>query len=346
MTDHDAVLALARELRSTDATRHAALGGKNVSYVKGVRLVEYLEKRGRGADATAIGNALLRDKLVVKEEIADRKHRALRYTHERPSQFERDFFYVWQIEGSSLKRNVMLGVVIVSVLGLVLFPVWPQWAKVGVWYVSMTLLIVLTGFIFGRVAAFLLLYGVGIDFWILPNFFADDLDFYSSFRPAVSFALATREELRASWPYRLVVLLCLVSFAYWVVTAPTEFDVFVAQQRQFVDELYEGTLLSDKSQKEKERVDRVVPDSATLQRELEDLERLEREEAAKNAKLDAIVDAAMKAVEGDDDEDDEPEVSAGVAGAVGGGASSGATSATSAADDEEEKDEDEEVADL
>ena len=56
-------------------------------------------------------------------------------------------------------------------------------------------------------------------------------------------------------------------------TQPTEFDVFVAQQRAFVDELYDGTLLSDRSQKEKENVDKLkTPDAATLERELHEIE--------------------------------------------------------------------------
>jgi len=306
MGDHAAVLALARELRAADATRGAVLGGKNVSYVKGSKLAGYFEKKGKSAaEADSIGDALLREKLVAKAEVADKKHHVLRYTQQRPSQFEREYFYVWRIEGSSFMRNVTLAAVVLGVLGLVLFPVWPQSAKIGVWYVSMTLLIVLAGFILGRVAVFVLFFGVGVDLWILPNFFADDLGFWDSFRPAVSLTLVTRDELKASWPYRLAVLGGLVAFAYWAWTQPTEFDVFVASQRAFVDELYDGTLLSDKSQKDKEHIDRVVPDSATLQRELEELERLEREEAAKNAKLDAMVDAAIEAEEGGEDDDDD-----------------------------------------
>jgi len=174
-------------------------------------------------------------------------------------------------------RNLLLMVIVLAFFGLVLFPVWPQNAKVGVWYVSMTLLLVLLGFIITRLVLFFVLYAVGVDFWILPNFFADDAGFWDSFKPLYSFH-ASVQNIRDSYQYRLAVIICMVSCAYWVYTQPTEFDEFVASQRAFVDELYEGTLLSDKSQKEKEQIDKVVPDFATVQRELDELEKLYQEE--------------------------------------------------------------------
>lgn len=74
---------------------------------------------------------------------------------------------------------------------------------------------------------------LGIDFWILPNFFADDLGFWDSFKPRYSFHFSL-EELKRSYLYRLTVLFVLLAFGYWVYTQPTEFDSFVANQRAFV----------------------------------------------------------------------------------------------------------------
>jgi translocation protein SEC62 len=229
------------------------------------------------------------------------------------NQFEEEFFYVWIFEGSTRTRNIYLTILVGAFLGLVLFPVWPQFAKVGVWYISMTLLLLLTGFIFFRLFLFLFLYGIGIDLWILPNFFADDLGFFDSFKPIYSLSMWNQRDIRASWPYRLVMLLTLCGFVYWVVTQPTEFDVFVAQQRQFVDELYEGTLLSDKSHKDSQQTpgapgskNSAVPDVETLKKELEELE---KQEAVQTAKVDAIIDDVLKKEEKEsitkDDDDDE-----------------------------------------
>jgi len=187
----------------------------------------------------------------------------------------------------------------------------------------MTLLLLLFGFIIVRLVLFLALYGVGIDFWILPNFFADDLGIMDSFRPAYSFQGPSKANFRETWPYRAIVVAALAGAALWVWTQPTEFDVFLAQNRKFVDELYEGTLLADKSQKDKETVDKlVVPDTATLEKELAELEMLEAEEkaASRDPALEAMVDSAVKEDESgmhaaanasaadDDDEDDHAEL--------------------------------------
>lgn len=269
-------MPLARELRSSPATRTAVLMGKNVSYVKGARLLQCLKERSMTEEASLeFARALLKEGLVVKAEQLDAKKKTLRMSQDQ--EFDEKAFLVWKFEGSTRMRNLLLGVIVASFFGLVLFPVWPQSAKVGVWYLSMTLLLVLTGFILLRVLLFFALYGMGIDFWILPNFFADDLGFFESFRPVYTVSFGV-EEIKKSWPYRVAVVACLAAAAYWVLTQPTEFDEFVASQRAFVDELYEGTLLSDKSQKEKEKIDKLVPTAESVEQELEELERLSKDE--------------------------------------------------------------------
>jgi translocation protein SEC62 len=201
---------------------------------------------------------------------------------------------------------VLLAVIVVAFMGLVLFPVWPQFAKVGVWYVSMTLILILFGFITLRLVLFMFLYGMGVDFWILPNFFADDLGVYESFRPAYSYSGPSLANMRETWPYRLVVVAALATFVGWVVTQPTEFDVFLAQNRKFVDELYEGTLLADKSQKDKEALDKlVVPDTATLERELAEMEKEEEAEPKPDPSLEALVDSAVKEQEQQQEQEQE-----------------------------------------
>ena len=307
------------------------MADRNVNYVKGHRFVEYLGKKGISEEeALAIGTAMLKEGLVIKAEQVDYKKKMIREVHGMPmaKYFDKEGFYVWQFEGSQAMRNFVLAVVVIAFVGLVLFPVWPQFAKVGVWYVSMTLLLLLFGFIVVRLVLFLALYSVGIDFWVLPNFFADDLGIMDSFRPLYSYQGPSLKNIRETWPYRLIVVLALLGMAAWVFTQPTEFDVFLAQNRKFVDELYEGTLLADKSHKDKEQSDKlVVPDAATLERELAELEKLEAEEKADLASstgsssghdsaLDALVDSAVAedesglhrggdARESDDDEEEE-----------------------------------------
>jgi len=297
------VMAIAKELRSSALTRTAVMQGKNVSYIKGAKLVGYVQGKGGSVDdARALGNALLREDLVMKAEILDQKKKMLRPAHQNPKAFEGDdSFLVWNFEGSTGMRNLLLIIIVLAFFGLVLFPVWPQNAKVGVWYVSMTLLLVLLGFITVRLVLFFILYAVGIDFWILPNFFADDAGFWDSFRPVYSFHFSL-QNIKDSWQYRLAVVACVGAIVYWVYTQPTEFDEFVASQRAFVDELYEGTLLADKSQKEKEQIDKVIPDYETVQRELDELEKLSKEEQKEAKVMEDLLERDGKSSEQADDE--------------------------------------------
>lgn len=299
--DRAQVLQIARDLRSSYSTKTAIMNGNNVTYIKGKKVTLYLsEKHSMSqAQATDFGNALLREGLVMKAEVYDNKKQILRPTAQAPKEFDEKAFLVWTFEGSTGMRNLLLIAIVMAFFGLVLFPVWPQSAKVGVWYVSMTLLLVLLGFICIRLVLFLVLYAVGMDFWILPNFFADDLSIVESFRPLYSFSFSM-EDVSRTWPYRVAVILAIASSVFWFMTQPTEFDEFVASQRAFVDELYEGTLLSDKSQKEKEQIDKVVPDLESLEAELEELERVSEEEAQLDQKLDEI----MKKEELDQDQEE------------------------------------------
>ena len=291
--DRSSLLPIARELRSSSATRTAVMLGKNVSYIKGTKLVNFLKenKSITELEAAEIGNALLRENLVTRAELQDSNKKVLRPTNVKI--FDEKAFLVWNFEGSTGMRNLLLFVIVLAFFGLVLFPVWPQSAKVGVWYVSMTLLLVLIGFIVIRLVLFLIFYAVGVDFWILPNFFADDLGIVESFRPAYSFHTSF-ETIKETWVSRLLVSLFVAATVFWFYTQPTEFDEFVASQRAFVDELYEGTLLSDKSEKDKQQIDKVVPDFATVQKELEELEKLSEEEKKKEDLIDQKLDEILK----------------------------------------------------
>jgi translocation protein SEC62 len=285
------------------------LQGKNVTFIKGNKLVSYLaEKNGMSAqEAEEVGNALLRENLVLKAGIQDKAKKILRINGQNPKQFDENAFLVWNFEASTGMRNLLLLVIVLAFFGLVLFPVWPQSAKVGVWYISMTLLLVLLGFIIIRLVLFLVLYAVGIDFWILPNFFADDLGILESFRPTYSFN-ASWSNAKETWYSRAAVVAFLAGTAYWVSTQPTDFDEFVASQRSFVEELYEGTLLADKSQKEKEQIDKAVPDMATLQKEIEDLEKLSEQTKAEEVvdqKMEDMLQKEKEETKVQDDDDEE-----------------------------------------
>ncbi|CAE7506602.1 unnamed protein product [Symbiodinium microadriaticum] len=71
--------------------------------------------------------------------------------------------------------------------------------------------------------------------------------------------------------YRLGLLAALVAFIAWAASQPTEFDGLLEAQKDFVDDLYSGKLLTDYSQSAKDTIDRNkrVPDLDDLLRQVE-----------------------------------------------------------------------------
>lgn len=53
--------------------------------------------------------------------------------------------YVWLYKGSQTRNMLWLAVLIAIVFGMCLFPLWPGAMRVAVWYISVTLLLVLLG---------------------------------------------------------------------------------------------------------------------------------------------------------------------------------------------------------
>merc|ERR1712032_554071 len=72
-----------------------------------------------------------------------------------------------------------------------------------------------------------------------------------------------------------------VAFFAWAYNQPTDFDLFVEAQKEFIDDLYDGKLLTDFSQQSKDDIDLVKrPSWAELAAE-EIKSRQEEEEAEK-----------------------------------------------------------------
>ncbi|OLL25326.1 Translocation protein SEC62 [Neolecta irregularis DAH-3] len=105
---------------------------------------------------------------------------------EQVQEFGDDCYYVWLFQGSQLMAILAsLGLVIVAFTA-VLFPLWPQSLRIGVWYLSMGMLGLL-GLFFVIAIIRLILYLVTIfthppGLWLYPNLFAD-VGVIDSFRP-------------------------------------------------------------------------------------------------------------------------------------------------------------------
>lgn len=283
--------------------RQAIELGKRVEYFRGDKLASFLlasplarkyfpELQSKD-DARSVGHALLQHGYIHRSN-RDAKNRKLLTPNPKP-EFLPDGFYTWMYEGSKTFRNIMTALLIIGFLVITCFPIWPQWAKVALWYLSVTFLIVIAVFIVVRLFIFFVLWMIGFEFWILPNFFDDNLSVADSFRPLYTFHGTDVSER----VYRLVAILAFTAFCVWVKNQPTDFDDYMELTKQFTDDIYSGKLLSDMSQKDQDNIDKVkVPDLADLLKD-EDLD--EDHEDDDDAAFKKILEEA-------DDEDNEDDL--------------------------------------
>jgi translocation protein SEC62 len=103
------------------------------------------------------------------------------------SPWDESYFYVLAYEGDKSMQYVMLGAVMVAFLLACMFPAWPMWAKLGVWYAATALLCLMLFIVVLRMVVFVIFWVVGFDFWIFPNFFDEYAGILDSFLPFYTF---------------------------------------------------------------------------------------------------------------------------------------------------------------
>lgn len=97
---------------------------------------------------------------------------------------EKEGLYVWGPGVQQTKwQGPFLFFLIIGVIAACCFPIWPIWAKLGLWYLSVVLLCLILGVAIIRYIVFGLLFIVGIEFWILPNMLDDRAGFWETFSP-------------------------------------------------------------------------------------------------------------------------------------------------------------------
>jgi len=205
-------------------------------------------------------------------------------------------YYVWLYEGDESMSKYMTGAIVVAFLLVTLFPIWPDFLKLCLWYLSCTALVVIFAIIILRWLLFLFVWIFGYEFWILPNLFDEERSVADSFKPLGSFEKTGPGQM---W-WRIAVFGGFVGFCYWAYSQPTEFDDFLKSNRQFVDDLYDGNLLSDSSQYSRENIDNPykIPTIEDLLSDIEHdappaEERVENENFIADEDEDENVDAMM-----------------------------------------------------
>lgn len=100
--------------------------------------------------------------------------------------FSPEGYYAWFYEGSQWLTYVGGLVLVACMLGAVMFPLWPPFMRLGVWYLSMLVLAFLAA-LFALAIVRLIVYIITVftvppGLWIFPQLFAD-VGFFESFVP-------------------------------------------------------------------------------------------------------------------------------------------------------------------
>jgi translocation protein SEC62 len=217
----------------------------------------------------------------------------------RVRDFDESGYFTWVYEGDKTMSHLMTMGLIMGFLFCVCFPIWPQFLRVFVWYLSVSLLLFIFFLITSRATLFLFIWIVGYECWVLPNLFDENMSFTDSFKPIYSFETAKPGQL----PYRIGVGVAFFSFCYWAITQPSEFDGFVAAQGDFMKDLYAGTLLSDTSQEDKDNIDKPMMQSLDdLLKSLEDEEETENMQPVSEDDEDGNLDSLLDSLVDDEEE--------------------------------------------
>lgn len=304
--DDKHLMKLCDFLRSSEGppVREAIQEDKRVYYIKGEKLVNFMfePKKGTKWPKDLPKFQTRPEAIAVCKELCVRQymHRSDKVGKgelevSRTRDFDEGAYFTWIYEGNKKFSNFLTTCLIIGFLCCTCFPIWPNFLKVFVWYMSVSMLIFVFILITFRAVVFLSVWVMGYELWILPNLFDESLGFCESFLPVYSCDKTKDGQLM----YRIGVFVAFFSFCYWAVTQPSEFDGFLKGQGDFIKDLYEGTLLSDMSQKDKENIDKPkMPSLEDLLKKLdsEDEEEIAlSEEEAAEALLDSLVD--------DEDED-------------------------------------------
>lgn len=155
--------------------------------------------------------------------------------------------YVWLYAGeSSWWVQYLPYIMLVGILAVCMFPLWPIWLKKGVFWASVAFLVVFTAFLCVRYSVALLAWLFGFEFWIFPRFWDDSASVADSFRPA--FQIGADPDAAAYLLYRLAVLGLLSGLGYWAYAQPDDVAGLVAGQAKFMEDLYSGALMQQASE--------------------------------------------------------------------------------------------------
>lgn len=289
-------------LRSTEGppVREAVEMDKRVYYIKGEKLVNFLVQPKKGTkwpknlpkfkarqEAIAVCKSLCKLQFMHRSEKRGKGDLVI----SRERDFDEAGIFTWIYEGDKSFSHMMTTVLIMGFLFCVCFPIWPNFLKVFAWYMSVSFLIFIFFLITFRGLLFLAIWILGYDCWFLPNLFDEQLGFVESFKPVISFEKTKDGQLM----YRVGSAVAFFGFCWWAVTQPSEFDGYLKAQGDFIKDLYNGTLLSDTSQADKDNIDKPRMESLEdLLKNLDSSDDPEEDELSEEEREEARLDKLME----------------------------------------------------
>ncbi|KAI3433795.1 hypothetical protein D9Q98_003600 [Chlorella vulgaris] len=214
----DELMKVAEALRSKGGIecRSGVLGGERVELFRAKDFVRWVQAHpekcapaatGAGKPlegvelAKNLGQQLLRRRLALQVDRLNKKpmpggKRLVKFPRkltllppEQASTFAEEGFLVWLYERpTSAWTYVWTALIPLVVLGACMFPLAPNWMKVGVFYLSAGLLMFLLGMLLLRgVVAAVTWIASGRTLWLLPTILAEDVPIRQLLKPLVSF---------------------------------------------------------------------------------------------------------------------------------------------------------------
>ena len=142
-------------------------------------------------------------------------------------------------EGRSSSTSIKLVIAVGLCFFFLLFRVWPDWLKQAMWYLSFYTLVFLIGMAILRAIVWFVIFHIGIDFWIFPNYFIDSNNILDSFVPFLS---CEKREDMFDLRMLLVRVVSAIAIAYGAqefMSDPENLDQVVAGGQELWDEMYD-----------------------------------------------------------------------------------------------------------
>merc|ERR1712176_485984 len=196
----------------------------------------------------------------------------------------------------------MGALIIAGVLLACMFPVWPMWAKIGIWYLSVIFLSLYFGVLILRMLIYTLFWIVGFDFWIFPNLNDEYCGFLDSFQPVYSWEKRKDDFIRLFVRFGSLAI-CAVAIQQIAETHSLS-DVQNFITSSYIDVLDWG-------------VDKLTALPGSERQALPDLEELKKEAEQDNITNETILGTSTVAEVTADEDDDAETIDADAAGEAG-----------------------------